>query len=142
MFAITAGYERYIRWLKTYCTELDNGNDTETIYLDSGFGMPSDFSLQLSGERFQDLVMHGLKADAEQLMVLGGKFAQRQRNRHMVGHETCPDPEGRCRRKGDGFDYDPLDLCLQEPVARKLMPCFRIVDEVRGMIKGVADAVV
>lgn len=142
MFAITAGYEKYIRWLKKYCTELDSGNDTENVYLDSGFGMPSDFSLQLSGERFHDLVMHGLKADAEQLMVLGGKFAQRQRNRHMVGHETCPDPEGRCRRKADGFDYDPLDLCPQDPVARRLVPCFRIVDEVRGMIKEVADVVV
>ncbi|KAJ5140488.1 hypothetical protein N7448_003896 [Penicillium atrosanguineum] len=141
MFGITAGYQKYIRWLKEYCNELDVGSNCETVYLDSGLGMPSDLSLQLSGERFRDLVMHGLQADTERLLLLGDKFAQRQRNRHMVGHEGCPSTEGRCQKKEDGFDHDPLDLCPQDPEARKLVPCFRIVDEVRRMIIEVADAV-
>lgn len=141
MFEITTGYRKYIRWLKKYCTELDVGNDSETVYLDSGLGMPSNLSIQLSGEKFRDLVMHGLQADTERLSMLGDKFSQRQRNRHMVGHEGCPDFEGRCRKKEDRFDHDPLDLCPQDPVARKLVPCFRIVDEVQGMIKEVADAI-
>lgn len=142
MFEITSGYQKYVRWLNKHCTELDVRNRSETVYLDSGYGFPPDLGLQISGEKFRDLVIHGLQMDAERLLVLGKKFAQRQRNRHLVGHETCPDAEGRCRREQYGVDHDPLDLCPQDPAARKLVPCFRIVDEVRGMIKQVADAVV
>ncbi|KAJ5248585.1 transcriptional regulator family: Fungal Specific TF [Penicillium chermesinum] len=142
MFEITSGYQKYIQWLNKHCTELDVRSRSETIYLDPGYGLPPDLDLQISGEKFRDLVMHGLQTDAERLLVLGKKFAQRQRNRHMVGHETCPDAEGRCRREQYGGDHDPLDLCPQDPAARKLVPCFRIVDEVRGMIKQVADSVV
>jgi hypothetical protein len=141
MLETTSGYQKYLRWLNKYCTELDIRNEISTIYLDSG-GIPPGLDLQIKGEKLRDLVVHGLQADAERLSVLGKQFAQRQRNRHMVGHETCSDSEGYCRRKMDAADHDPLDLCPHDPVARKLMPCFRIVDEVRGMIKQVADAVV
>ncbi|KXG50961.1 uncharacterized protein PGRI_065330 [Penicillium griseofulvum] len=141
MLETTSGYQKYLRWLNKHCTELDIRNETSTVYLDSG-GMPSGLNLQIKGEKLRDLVVHGLQADAERLSVLGNQFAQRQRNRHMVGHETCSDSEDYCRRKKDAADHDPLDLCPHDPVARKLMPCFRIVDEVRGMIKQVADAVV
>ncbi|OKL62339.1 hypothetical protein UA08_02830 [Talaromyces atroroseus] len=138
MLEITSGYQKYLHWLNKHCAELDARNESETVYLDPGIGIPSELSLQISGEKFRDLVMHGLETDAERLLALGKEFEQRQRNRHRVGHETCPDPEGRCRRK----EHDPLDLCPQNPAARKLVPCFRIVDEVQGMIKEVADAVV
>ncbi|KAJ5930845.1 hypothetical protein N7466_006338 [Penicillium verhagenii] len=142
MMEITASYQKYLRWLNQHCSELDDRNDTEVVYLDSGLGGPSDLSLQLSGEKFRNLVMHGLRKDAERLTALGKTFAQRQRNRHMVGHEACPNLDGRCRKNDEyGIDHDPLDLCPQDPVARKLVPCFRIVDEVRGMIKQVEDAV-
>jgi hypothetical protein len=146
MSEITSGYQKYLRWLKTHCTELDIRNEREPIYLDSGYGMPSELlNLQISGDKFRDLVLHGLlQTDAERLLVLGEKFAQRQRNRHIVGHEACSgDSEGRCLKKeSNGADHDPLDLCPQNPLAPKLWPCFRIVDEVRGMIKEVVDAVV
>ncbi|KAJ5787085.1 transcriptional regulator family: Fungal Specific TF [Penicillium paradoxum] len=142
MLEVTSGYQKYLRWLKKYCTELDTKSESNTVYLESSFGVPSELNLQISGEKLQDLVTHGLQVDAERLLALGKRFAQRQRNRHMVGHESCPDSEGRCRRKEDGVDHDPLDICPQNPVARKLVPCFRIVDEVRGMIEQVADAVV
>jgi hypothetical protein len=142
MFEVTAGYQKYIRWLDKHCTELDARNETRTVYLDSGLGVPSELNLQIGGEKLRDLVVHGLQTDAERLLVLGKQFAQRQRNRHMVGHETCPNSEGRCRSKEDVVNHDPLDLCPHDPVARKLVPCFRIVDEVRGMIKQVAEAVV
>ncbi|KAH8692900.1 hypothetical protein BGW36DRAFT_430645 [Talaromyces proteolyticus] len=143
MFEITSGYLKYLHWLNKHCTELDVRNERETVYLqDSRLGISSDLHLQITGEKFKELVMHGLQSDAERLLVLGKKFAQRQRNRHLVGHEACPDPEGRCRKKEYGGDHDPLDFCPQNPVARKMIPCFRIVDEVRGMIKEVADAVV
>jgi hypothetical protein len=140
MFEITSGYQKYLRWLNEYCTDLDAGNESETIYLNSGLGIASEFNLQITGEKLRNLVVEGLQADAERLLALGKQFAQRQRNRHMVGHEACPGPEGRCRKKEYGV-HDPLDLCPQNPAARKLVPCFRIVDEVRGMIKEVADAV-
>jgi hypothetical protein len=137
MFEITSGYKTYLRWLNEYCTELDISNESRTVYL----GVPSELNLQISGEKLRDLVVHGLQMDVEKLLVLGKQFAQRQRDRHMVGHEACPNSEGRCRRKEDAASYDPLDLCPHDPVARKLVPCFRIVDEVREMIKQVADAV-
>ncbi|KAI2719444.1 transcriptional regulator family: Fungal Specific TF [Penicillium roqueforti] len=142
MFEITSGYQRYIRWLHKHCTELNISNETRTVYLDCGLGIPSELNLQISGEKLRDLVVHGLQTDTDRLLVFGEQFAQRQRNRHMVGHENCPNSEGRCRRKEDAVDHDPLDLCPHDPIARKLVPCFRIVDEVRGMIKQVADAVV
>ncbi|OQE09829.1 hypothetical protein PENVUL_c005G09416 [Penicillium vulpinum] len=142
MFEITSGYQKYLHWLNKHCTELDVRNETRTVYLDSGHGIPSEFNLQISGEKLKDLVVHGLQTDTERLLVLGKRFAQRQRSRHMAGHEACPSSEGHCRRKEDAVDHDPLDLCPHDPVARKLVPCFRIVDEVRGMIKQVADAVV
>lgn len=141
MFEITSSYQRYIQWLYKHCAELDARNESEVVYLDSGLGFPSEISLQLSGGKFRGLVMHGLQKDGERLSALGKRFAQRQRNRHMVGHEACPDLEGRCRKKEYfGADHDPLDLCPLDPVARRLVPCFRIVDEVQGMIKQVENA--
>ncbi|OQE13079.1 hypothetical protein PENFLA_c054G06985 [Penicillium flavigenum] len=138
MFEITSGYQTYLRWLNNHCAELDTSNETKTVYI----GVPSELNLQISGEKLRDLVVHDLQMDVEKLFVLGKQFAQRQRDRHMVGHEACPDSEGRCRRKEDTVNHDPLDLCPHDPVARKLVPCFRIVDEVSGMIKQVSDAVV
>lgn len=138
MFEITSGYQTYLRWLNEHCTELDISNESRTVYL----GVPSELNLQIRGEKLRDLVVHGLQVDVAKLLVLGKQFAQRQRDRHMVGHEACPDSEGRCRRKEEAVDHDPLDLCPHDPVARKLVPCFRIVDEVSRMIKQVADAVV
>ncbi|KAJ5438114.1 uncharacterized protein N7458_009112 [Penicillium daleae] len=141
MFEVTAGYQKYVRWLDKHCAELDVKNESETIYLDSGLGIPSSLNLQISGEKFHDVVLHGLQTDTEHLQVLGKSFEQRQRDRHMAGHETCPNPEGQCRRKDCGDGHDPLDVCPHDPIGRKLVPCFRIVDEVQGMIKQVADAV-
>ncbi|KAG0160183.1 hypothetical protein PDIDSM_7710 [Penicillium digitatum] len=140
-FEITSGYQKYLRWLNEYCAKIDISNETRTVYLDSGLGIPSELTLQINGEKLRDLVVHGLQKDTERLLVLGKQFAQRQRNRHMVGHEACPNSEGLCRRKEDTVDHDPLDLCPHDPVARRLVPCFRIVNEVRGMIKQVADVV-
>ncbi|KAL2818065.1 hypothetical protein BJX63DRAFT_384472 [Aspergillus granulosus] len=145
MFEVTSGYLNYLRWLN----DKDRSKDDEgseagnkrptTVYLGSGLGV---VDLQISSEKLQELVMHGLQADVARLLALGEKFAQRQRNRHMVGHETCPDHEGRCRRtQEDNADRDPLDVCPHHPVARRLVPCFRIVDEVRGMIQQVSGAV-
>lgn len=144
MFEVTSGYQKYLRWLDKHCAELDVRNEREHVYLDSKFGIPSELNLQISGAKFKGVVMHGLQVDVERLWTLGDKFAQRQRNRHIIGHEACSeDSEGRCLKKQQhGADHDPLDLCPQNPLASKLWPCFRIVDEVRGMIKEVADAVV
>lgn len=140
MFGVTSGYQKYLRWLKEYCSELDKTNDTEAVSIETALGLPSGPTLQISGQKFQEIVIHGLQTDANRLLALGEKFALRQRNRHLVGHETCPHLQGACRKKESDVNYDPLDLCPQDPVARKLVPCFRIVEEVRDMIKNVADA--
>ncbi|KAJ5291016.1 hypothetical protein N7478_000267 [Penicillium angulare] len=139
MLEVTSGYRKYIHWLDKNATGDDSRNDTETVYLDSGLGFPSELNLQISSEKLRDLVMDGLQMDVQRLLRMGERFAERQRHRHMVGHTTCPDAEGRCRRREYGIDHDPLDVCPHNPVARKLIPCFRIVDEVREMIQQVAD---
>lgn len=139
MFEVTAGYQKYVRWLNEHCAELDIKNESESVYLDSGLGIPSGLNLQLSGGKFRDLVIHGLQTDIEQLVVLGKSFEQRQRKRHMAGHEACPNTEGRCCRKDCGDSHDPLDICPHDPIGRKLVPCFRIVDEVKEMIKQVSE---
>ncbi|OOQ83297.1 hypothetical protein PEBR_35366 [Penicillium brasilianum] len=141
MFEVTASYQKYVRWLNKHCSELDAKNESETVYLDSGLGIPSGLGLQISGEKFLDVVMQGLQSDSQSLVVLGKSFEQRQRKRHMAGHEACPNPEGRCRRKEFGDSHDPLDVCPHDPIGRKLVPCFRIVDEVQAMIKQVTDVV-
>ncbi|PYI04759.1 hypothetical protein BO78DRAFT_449105 [Aspergillus sclerotiicarbonarius CBS 121057] len=142
LFAITSGYQKYLRWLQQQqqqSGDLDSGETTpsrrpHTIYLDSGI---SELEFHISGERLRELIVHGLQADAARL---------RQRNRHMVGHEDClaDDAEGRCRRNENedaGNGRDSLDLCPLNPVARKLVPCFCIVDQVQVLIQQVADAV-
>lgn len=139
MLEVTSGYCKYLKWLKQDTAE--DGVETETVYLDSGLGFPSELKLQISSEKLRDLVMDGLQVDVERLLKLGKRFADRQRHRHAVGHEACPDADGRCRRQEYEVNHDPLDVCPHNPVARMLIPCFRIVDEVREMIKQVADAV-
>lgn len=139
MFEVTASYQKYVRWLNEHCAELDIKNESENVYLDSGLGIPSGLNLQLSGGKFREIVIHGLQTDTEHLVVLGKSFEQRQRNRHMAGHETCPNTEGRCRRKECGDGHDPLDICPHDPIGRKLVPCFRIVDEVKEMINQVSE---
>ncbi|KAL2862498.1 Zn(II)2Cys6 transcription factor domain-containing protein [Aspergillus lucknowensis] len=141
MFEVTSGYRKYVRWLKDHDSDSDKDAATDerkTVYFDSGLG---GIDLQISNDKLKDLIIHGLENDVERLLEFGKKFAQRQRNRHDVGHETCPDPDGRCRRNQDGSDRDPLDICPHHPVARGLIPCFRIVDEVQGMIQQVVDVV-
>ncbi|KAJ5162106.1 hypothetical protein N7492_007498 [Penicillium capsulatum] len=142
MFEVTSGYRKYLQWLDEHCAQLSTRSDTETVYLDSGLGMPSGLDLQIGADKFRDLVVHAIrKADVTRLLELGEKFAQRQHDRHRVGHEACQGNGVSCRKKENSFDHDPLDICPEDPVGRKLVPCFRIVDEVRAMIQQVADAV-
>lgn len=141
MFEVTAGYQKYVRWLDKHCSELDVKNASENIYLDSGLGIPSGLNIQISGEKLRELVIHGLQSDVAHLVAMGKSFERRQRNRHMAGHEGCLSSEGRCRRKECGDGHDPLDICPHDPIGRKLVPCFRIVDEVQDMIKQVTGSV-
>ncbi|KAJ5112779.1 transcriptional regulator family: Fungal Specific TF [Penicillium argentinense] len=139
MFEVTSGYQRYLRWLKTHCQELEEKSSSETLYLIPSLGIGAELGLKISGQKFHDVITHGLHADTDRMEAVGKQFAQRQKNRHLIGHETCPDEEGRCRREEYGLDHDPLDLCPHNAASRRLTPCFRIVDEVRAMIQQVAE---
>lgn len=141
MFEVTSGYQRYLRWLEKHCNELEQRNKSETIYLIPDLEIGSELGFKISGLKVQEFITHGLRADSDRLASIGNQFAQRQKNRHMVGHETCPGAEGQCRKEEYGLDHDPLDLCPHNAAARRLTPCFRIVDEVRSMIQQVAEAV-
>ena len=141
MLEITSGYHRYLHWLRESTTEPADGNQSETVYLLPG---PLDALLgfKISGQKLQELILHGLQVDTERLSTLGREFALRQHNRHMVGHEACPDAEGRCWREEYGGDeVDPLEVCPQNCTAKSLTPCYRVVDEVWAAIEKVADAV-
>ncbi|KAL1912876.1 hypothetical protein Sste5344_000962 [Sporothrix stenoceras] len=133
MHEVTTGYRRYLRWV---------GSDT------NGEGGSRQDSVSVGGVEFEinrhmvhKVVRQGLQADAARLTDLGGRFALRQHNRHMVGHETCPDPDGRCWRERYDMDTDPLDICPQNAAARTLTPCYRVVDAICLGIKAFADDV-
>ncbi|CAG9988298.1 unnamed protein product [Clonostachys byssicola] len=140
---VTNGYQNYVRWLKDHCSGLSERGMDDTVYLMPGADASSALGFKISSDKFYDLVVGGLKSDAERLLDLGRQFAVRQHNRHLVGHEACPDPEGRCLKEEKDHDAAPdlLDVCPQSPAARVLTPCYQIVDEVRSKIKQFKDAV-
>jgi hypothetical protein len=137
MFEITSGYLRYLRWIRESCARFND--DAKTVYLAPGQEVSSLLSLKVSGLQFQDLIIHGLRTDAERLSAIGKQFARRQHDRHSIGHEACPNAEGRCWKEEYDVDLDPLDICPRNPAAKTLTPCFRIVEEVQRMIKKVQD---
>lgn len=138
---ITAGYQNYIKWLKDYCNELSGRNMADTVYLSPGIGISSALGIRISSDKLFDLVSQGLQADAERLSDLGKQFSTRQRNRHLIGHGACPDSEGRCWKEKDDVNPDPSDVCPQSAAARALIPCYRVVDEVRSKIRQFEDSV-
>lgn len=137
---VTAGYHNYLVWLKDYCSGLAERKIGDTVYINPGAGVSSALGLMISSDKFYELITHGLQRDAERLSDLGRQFAVRQHNRHLIGHEACPDSEGRCWKEKDDIDPDPSDVCPQSEAARTLTPCYRIVDEVRSKIKQFEDA--
>ncbi|KAH6696982.1 hypothetical protein F5X68DRAFT_1238, partial [Plectosphaerella plurivora] len=140
---VMAGYQRYLRWLKEYCTGLAEKNmGGDTVYLILGGADAGSLLLDLdtSSSGFHDLVTQGLKRDCERLGILGQQFAERQRRRHSVGHTACPDQDGRCWKETDVVDPDPTDICPQNAAARALIPCFSVVDEVRDKIRQFEEA--
>ncbi|KAF7553139.1 hypothetical protein G7Z17_g3856 [Cylindrodendrum hubeiense] len=138
---ITTGYHKYLSWLKDYCSSLAEKKGGDTVYLIPGVDVSSALGFKISSDKFYDLITHGLQSDAERLSDLGRKFAVRQHNRHLIGHEACPDSEGRCWKEKGDIDPDPSDICPQSAAARALTPCYRIVDEVRSKIKQFEDSV-
>lgn len=138
---ITTGYQRYLTWLKEYCNSLAERRMEDTVYLMSGGDAGSALGLVIDNDKLYDLVICGIRKDAQRLSNLGGQFALRQHNRHLIGHEACPDSEGRCWKEMNDIDPDPSDVCPQSAAARALTPCYRIVDEVRSKIRILEDAV-
>jgi hypothetical protein len=140
---VMAGYQRYSRWLKDYCAGLAERNmGGDTVYLILGGTDAGSLLLDIntSSNGFYDLVTQGLKRDSGRLGNLGGRFAERQRRRHLIGHAACPDQDGRCWKESDVVDPDPSDICPQSTAARALVPCFRVVDEVREKIRQFEEA--
>ena len=135
MLEVTSAYRRYIRWLKD-----PSNKQSETVYLIPGMEISLAFGYKVDGDKIRELVIHGLKKDVGRLDNLGGRFALRQHNRHLMGHEACPNAEGRCWREEDDTDRDPLDICPQSCTSKSLAPCHRIVQEVRATIQQLADA--
>lgn len=138
---VTTGYQQYLKWLKDYCSGLAEREMGDTVYLIPGIDVSSALGFRISSDKFYDIVTEGLQSDAERLSDLGRQFAVRQHNRHLIGHGACPDSEGRCWKDKDDVDPDPSDVCPQSAAARALIPCYRVVDEVRSKIRQFEDAV-
>lgn len=96
-------------------------------------------SFKVSEAQFHDIVIQSLRTDFERLSTLGKRFGRRQQDRHSIGHEACPNAEGRCWKEDNVADRDPLDICPRNPAAKALTPCFRIVEEVQRITKKVQD---
>lgn len=141
MHEVTTGYRRYLRWVQETRSEHADDNEPETVHLAPQLDSGLTVGFQISYRKFQEVIINGLQADAARLTDLGSRFGLRQHNRHMVGHESCPDHEGRCWRERYDVDNDPLDICPKNAAARTLTPCYRIVDAIRAGIKAFADDV-
>lgn len=109
------------------------------MYFNPCDGATSLLNFKVSEAQFQDIVISNLRADSERLSALGKRFARRQQDRHSIGHEACPNSEGRCWKEDNVADRDPLDICPRNPAAKALTPCFRIVEEVQRLTKKVQD---
>lgn len=138
VLAVTTGYQQYLEWFKDHCSGLLEG---ETVYLIPGADISTALGFKIGSDKLYELVAHGLQTDAQRLSDLGRSFAARQHNRHRIGHEACPDSQGRCWKERDDIDPDPSDVCPQSAAARALIPCYRVVDEVRSQIQQFEDAV-
>ncbi|KAH6974989.1 hypothetical protein BKA56DRAFT_589873 [Ilyonectria sp. MPI-CAGE-AT-0026] len=138
---VTTGYQKYLKWLDDHCSSLADKDGGDMVYLIPSVQAGSPLGFTINSDKFHDLVANGLQSDAERLADLGRQFALRQHNRHLIGHEACPDAEGRCWKEKDDVNLDLLDICPQSAVARALTPCYRIVDEVRSKIAKFEDAV-
>lgn len=140
---VTTGYQKYLAWLKEYCTNLAENKATDTVYLqpDAKLGSTTTLGFKIGSDKLYELIADGLRDDARQLEDLGRRMAIRQHDRHLIGHESCPDWEGRCWKEKLDVDPDPSDICPQSPSARIFTPCYRIVDEVRSKIKLFQDAI-
>ncbi|KAI9154681.1 hypothetical protein HJFPF1_07238 [Paramyrothecium foliicola] len=138
---VTSGYHRYLEWVKDYCDGLAEKNMNDSVYLIPGVDARSAVSFKISSDKFYELISHGLQDDVQKLSDLGSRFATRQHNRHLIGHEACPDWEGRCWKEKLDVDPDPSDICPRNPAASALTPCYRIVDEARSKIKQFEDTI-
>ncbi|KAI1333616.1 hypothetical protein F5Y15DRAFT_339868 [Xylariaceae sp. FL0016] len=136
---LMAGYHTYLDWVQKTCRDLTEKNGTEVVFLMPGLDGVCGPGLDISGEKLYELITHALHSDAERLLSLGKQFESRQRNRHLIGHEACRVPGGRCWREGYGANPDPSDVCPQSAASDILTPCYRIVEEVRTRFKKFAD---
>jgi hypothetical protein len=138
---VTAGYQEYLKWAKQRYAGTHDATTNDTVYLSSGDDADSMLGFEMSGSQVHSIIIQGLQRDGEMLSRLGQRFAVRQLNRHHIGHQTCPDTEGRCWKEREGTDPDPSDVCPWSPAARALTPCYRIVDEVRCHVQLFQDAI-
>ncbi|KAJ3542790.1 hypothetical protein NM208_g394 [Fusarium decemcellulare] len=136
---VASGYHKYLEWVKDYCKGLAERKMGDMIYLKSNVDN-STLGFQISSDKLYELITDGLHSDVQRLSELGIQFATRQRSRHLIGHQACPDWDGRCWKEKLNEDPDASDVCPQSPAARTLTPCYRIVDEVRAKIKQLEDA--
>ena len=138
---LTSGYQKYLTWVTESCDKLVEDNHRESVHLTPDFEIRSDLRIEILGDKLQEIIIQGLQVDAERLTRLGKRFDARQKYRHLVGHEACPDFDGGCWREKSGIEYDPLDICPESDVAHTLIPCFRVAHDVCERIKLFADAV-
>ncbi|KAJ2980700.1 hypothetical protein NQ176_g2481 [Zarea fungicola] len=132
MVELGLGYQSYLRWVRD--APAQSNNEAKTVYFSPGGEASALLSFEIGDLQFQEIVMHGLRTDAQRLSALGSQFSIRQQDRHSIGHETCPSAEGRCWKEENEVDLDPLDICPRNPAAKTLTPCFRVVEEVERTI--------
>lgn len=137
MVEVASGYERYLQWIRD--TGAQSKEQGKTIYFDPSEEASSLLSFQISDAQLRDILIQNLRADFERLSALGKRFGRRQQDRHSIGHEACPNAQGRCWKEDNVADLDPLDICPRNPAAKALTPCFHIVDEVQRLTKKVQD---
>ena len=138
---IASGYLEYVEWVRASCASLVEKHESQTLFLIPGLDASSAVGFKVSGSKLYSIITDGIQDDAARLTELGQQFEIRQYSRHLIGHEACVSAEARCWKEQSGVDMDPSDICPRSTAAKALIPCYRIVEEVRARFKQVSDAV-
>ncbi|KAH7303991.1 hypothetical protein B0I35DRAFT_383381 [Stachybotrys elegans] len=139
---VISTYHEYFKWVKDYYRALAEMEMIDTVYLPTNADSTrSMLGFEIGGEQLYDIIAHGLRNDVKRLSHLATRFAIRQHNRHLIGHESCLDTQGRCWKEEADVDPDPSDVCPKSAMARILTPCYRIVDEVNTHVNQLKDAI-
>lgn len=134
-----AAYRKYLQWLKTTCDTTATFRGQHKVYLTNAGGAIPPIGILVEDKNMFLLVRQGLLPDVKRVRRFIEQFRMRQHSRHLIGHESCPDSQGQCWKETGLLNPDASDICPQSESANTLIPCFRIVEEMKRKVETLLD---